>query len=396
VVEIDEPGVGPRLRQLRRLQGLTQAQLAARVHFSTSLVKKVEQGSVPPSAALVAATARVLGVGLPYLYGSSDQEMLDEPAVDRALIRALRVSLDAYDDPQPETDPLALDDIDARLDAAGRDIDRQRYEAAARDLPELLHQLYVLGNEPGRHGEQARALLHDAYRIAASLAGRYRQPDLAAVASERHVQLAPSTGDPLRIAVSGYHRAAHHIGLGDYDAGQRVLDRARQHVDSTPAGIAMTIQLDLRAAVLNARSGNADDADAYIAEALEISERYAPPARPYFNIDASPTNIVVHWCAAPVETYNAAESVRRGARVRVADPDRPERVAHHHIDQARAWMLEGDRERCLSDLAAARRTAPRSTRHHPAVRETVLALAQHERRATDSLANLARWAGISL
>jgi transcriptional regulator with XRE-family HTH domain len=396
VVPDAQEGVGVRLRHVRKLQGLTQAQLSSRVHFSISLIKKVEQGSVPPSAAFVAASARVLGVGLTYLYGTGDPEMLENPAADRAVSAALRVALDAYDDPRPEADPPGLVAIVARLDLAGRDIDQQRYEAAARDLPELLHQLYLLADDRDRAGEEARAALHDAYRIAASLASRYRQSDLAAVASDRHVQLAPRTGDPLRIAVSGYHRAAHHVGLGDYASGQRTLDRVRQHLDMTPAGRAMTIQLDLRAATLQARAGNSDAADDYLAEARALADRYAPPARPYFNIDASPTNIVVHWCAVPVENYNAAETVRRGARVQVADPDRPERVAHHHIDQARAWLLEGDRGRCLADLAEARRTAPRSTRHHPAVRETVLALADRDTRATGTISSFARWVGINL
>ncbi len=392
----DLHGVGLRLRYLRKLRGMTQDHLAARAHFSTSLVKKVEQGSVPPSAAFVAGAARALGISVPYLYGSSEQGLLDEPAADRDLMSALRIALDSYDDPQPESEPMNLPTITARLDAAGLDLDHQRYELAARDLPELLHQLYLLADGTGRAVEEARCALHDAYRIAASVAGKYRQSDLAAVASDRHIQLAPLTGDPLRIAVSGYHRAAHHVSRGDYAAGQRILDRARQFVDNTPAGRAMTIQLDLRAGVLNARAGNSPTADEYIADARELSNRYDPPARPYFNIDASRTNIDVHWCAAPVENYNSAESVRRGDRVTIADPDRPERVAHHHIDQARAWMLEGARDLALNNLNAARQSAPRSTRQHPAVRETVLALAEHDRRATGSLASFARWADITI
>lgn len=63
---------------------------------------------------------------------------------------------------------------------------------------------------------------------------------------------------------------------------------------------------------------------------------------------------------------------------------------------ARAWMLHGDRTESIKHLNAARRAAPYNTRYHPAVRETVLALAEADRRATDSLAGFARWAGVQL
>ena len=108
-------------------------------------------------------------------------------------------------------------------------------------------------------------------------------------------------------------------------------------------------------------------------------------------------NIDVHWCAVPVETMNGAEAaLRRGAQVHLVDRAHPERVGHHHIDQARGWLLHGNRDRTLAELNMARAVAPFNTRHHPAVRETVLALAESDRRRTESLAGFARWAGIEL
>lgn len=392
MVDRDEDGVGERLRRLRKLRGLTQQQLAARAHVSTSLVKKVEQGTTPASAALVASTARVLGSKPAYLYGTDDREIVEEPnaAVE---IDALRTALDAYDDPRPEGRPLTLDAARKRIAALSRYVYGLRYADAARELPGLLHHLYLLAEQPGADGEQARATLHDAYRMVASVAGRLRQADLAAVASERHVQLAPLTGDPLRIAISAYHRSSGYLQHGDYRGGLRVLDRAREHVQSTPVDRAIAVQLNLRSAVLAARAGDSAEADGYIEEARAMASADVPDT-PYYNIDASQLNVTVHWCAAPVEQYDGTEAVKRAQQVRVVDRRRPERVGHHHIDMARAWMLHGDRSESLNHLNAARRVAPYNTRYHPAVRETVLALAEADRRATDSLAGFARWAGI--
>jgi transcriptional regulator with XRE-family HTH domain len=396
VMTVSEQGVGKRLRRLRKLRGLTQHQLAAGVHFSVSLIKKVEQGSVPPSAALVAAAARVLGVRPADLYGADEREMAENPPAELGDVRWLRSALDAYDDPEPTGEPLDLVTAQQRLEDIGRQLAGLHYARAAEELPPLLHHIYPLAEQPGHLGEQGRAVLHDAYRMAASLAGRFRQADLAAVAGERHVRLAPLTNDPLRVAISAYHRSTRHLQHGDYRAGLRILERAREHLTTTPAGRAVGVQLDLRSAVLVARAGDTDAADGYLGHAHAEVAQFAPPAAPYINIDSSALNVTVHWCAVPVENYDATESVRRSRQVTVVDPARPERVAHHHIDMGRAWMLHGDRDQALANLHAARRIAPFNTRHHPAVRETLLALSEKDRRVTASLAGFARWAGVDL
>jgi hypothetical protein len=190
------------------------------------LIKKVEQGSVPPSAALVAVSARVLGVPVAYLYGTDDHEVAKKESPDVQL-DDLRAALDAWDDPQPEGPPLTLRSINHSLDEINRQIVGTRYAEAARSLPPLLHHLYAQVDR----SEQARAALHDAYRFSAAVAGRFRQTDLAAIASERHVQLAPATGDPNRVAISAFHRSSRHLQRGDYSSGLQLLERAQRDLD---------------------------------------------------------------------------------------------------------------------------------------------------------------------
>lgn len=386
--------IGRRVAAARKLAGLTQRQLADRAHLSASLVSQVERGTKPASPSFVASVARALQVAPAYLHDSRPDEVVEQPSAESAVVAELRAALDAYDDPRPEGGPLTLAVIVDRLNGVARALHADRYLETAASLPPLLHHLFPLTEQPGHDGEQARAVLHDAYRMAASIAGQLRQADLAAIASERHIQLAPTTGDPLRIALSAYHRSTTHLRHADYRAGLRMLDRAREHLDDSPAGRAMAVQLDLRSAMLAARAGDVSEGDEWIGEARAIVNEFAPPERPYFNVDASKLNAVVHWCALPVETYNGSESVRRASTVTVADRTRPERVAHHHIDLARAWMLHGDREQALINLNEARRVSPRRTRQHPQVRETVVTLAAQQRRRSDALTGFARWAGI--
>lgn len=383
--------VGERVANLRKLRGLTQVQLAARISYAVVTVKRVEQGQIPASAAFVGTVARALNVDPTYLYGIEDRTLVEESSAVQ--LATLRAAVDAWDDPKPEGQLLSLTAINRRLDVIARKIVGTQYADAAEHLAPLLHHLYVLIEAPGTDGESARAALHDAYRLAATVAGRFRQADIAAVASERHIQLAPSTGDPLRVAISAFHRSSRYLSLGDYAGGLRVLERVQDHI-SKPSAVAA--QVHLRNAVLAARAGKLDRADEFVAEARAMRRDDQPS---YRGIDASSLNVDVHWCALPVEALDGTEAVRRGARVRLDGRGTPERIGHHHIDQARAWVLHGgteSRQRCLDELNAARKVAPFNTRHHPAVHETVQALAASDRRKTDSLAGFARWAGIAV
>lgn len=391
----EQHGVGQRVARARKLAGITQRQLADRAHVSLSLVRSVEQDRVPASPSFVASVSRVLRVAPTHLYGTDGAETLEQPGSDAAAITELRAAMDAYDDPRPEGEPLTLAAIGRQLDTIAAGLHVERHTELAPRLPNLLHHLYTL-TDAGHDGESARALLHDAYRMTASIAGQLRQSDLAELASERHIQLAPLTGDPMRIAVSAWHRSTRPLQHGDFRAGLRVLDRARQHLDSSARGRAMAVQLNLRSAVLSARAGDLGEADGWVGEARAIVDEFTPPDRPYYNTDASPLNVAVHHVALPVETYDGGETVRRAASVTVADRTRPERVAHHHIDVARASLLDGNRDATLAHLTAARQAAPRRTRQHPQVHETVRALAQQERRRDGTLAGFARWAGVHI
>ena len=82
--------------------------------------------------------------------------------------------------------------------------------------------------------------------------------------------------------------------------------------------------------------------------------------------------------------------------MQIPEHDEPSAVGRHWINVARAWTLHGDRTKALGALNQARRITPQKARYSPDVRETVHLLAEHDRRATDSLAGFARWAGITL
>jgi transcriptional regulator with XRE-family HTH domain len=92
----ESASIGTRVAEERKLRGLTQRQLAERAHVSLSLLRKVEQGTVPASPAFTSAAARALGMGPAELLG---QPYLRETPTDHrvfTVIPALRRELTAY------------------------------------------------------------------------------------------------------------------------------------------------------------------------------------------------------------------------------------------------------------------------------------------------------------
>ena len=74
--------LGQRIAMLRRQNGFSQAELAARLQVSSSSVGMYEQGRREPSAALLVAMAREFHVSTDYLLtgqpGHSTDRLLDE------------------------------------------------------------------------------------------------------------------------------------------------------------------------------------------------------------------------------------------------------------------------------------------------------------------------------
>lgn len=392
-------GIGGRVAHLRKLHGLSQEQLAAAAHLSISLVKKVESGHAPASAAFTSAAANALGVEVSALTGEPFVDLIAEPGADHVGIPELRRALDAHDNPQVEGPVWRAAALRARLDEGEALRRRSRYSDLTARLPMLLNHLYAHLQEAatGPAAEMASALLDDGYSLAQAAAYRFGYLDLAALIADRHVVVAHRTGDPLRVAVSAFRRSHLQLHRGDYELGVPAVEEAVQLAaeQQTADGQAVVAQLHLRLAVFAARAGRADDADQHIDAAREIVNRGVPVA-PYFDIRANRANVDIHSVAVPVELADGPTAVARAESVHVDDVEESSRVGHHYIDVALAWTLYGDRERALQALFTAQRISPQQTRYHPAVRETVHALAAAESRATDSLAGFARWAGVTL
>jgi len=391
--------VGHRLTRQRTLSGLSRQRLAARAEVDTDLIAQVERGVVAAAPSFTTAVARALSVEVDTLYGQPYGPAITDSEADHAVVPALRTALDGEDAPQPTGTVLTAAQLRARLDECDQLRAGACYRQLGATLPELLHHGYVLANQArsGAETETAGALLTDACLLAQTVAYRFGYLDLAALCNLHARETAQRSGDPLRVAVAAVQRALLRLHRGDYFGVLLLTERTCDQIaDQTrPAADAVRVALHLREAITRARIGTPDWADAHLTMARELIER-GIPASPYYTVLATEANVDIHTVAVPVELGDATTALTRAEQIKIPTGEEPARVARHWIDLARAWALEGDHTQALDALHHARTIAPQLTRYHPQAHETTHLLAEHDRRAPDSLAGFARWADIDI
>ncbi len=391
--------IGPRLARERKLAGLSQHELAARSHFSPSLVSQVERGVAPASPGLIAACARVLGVSAAYLqaqpYTPSDREGHQVHAV----IPGIRRELAAYAVPPADISVRPLPELEAAVAEASRMRHSVDLAGLGGAIPGLLAELRTATQQlAGSAAERAWLLLGETYYAASQVAYKLGYVDLASLAVERYEWAAAQSGDPLAVLVGVYARAGELINIAEWDSALDYLERGRASISDQigadgPATLSMWGNLHLKSGLAAARSGRRDIADAHLAEAQQTAERIGAD-RDDYRLCFGPTNVAIWSVGLAVEAQDGTTAVDRASRIVIPPGTQRERAGHHWIDVARGFLLHGDRSKSLQALQSAYEVSPQQTRYHPQVRETVATLAEADARATDSLAGFARRIGL--
>ena len=80
------PGLGARVRDLRRARGLTQERLAERANVKAETMSRIENGVNTPDLATLARIAKALKVGVPTMFLHGEVGDLTEPLTARFLM----------------------------------------------------------------------------------------------------------------------------------------------------------------------------------------------------------------------------------------------------------------------------------------------------------------------
>lgn len=404
---MEDESIGRRIARYRKARGLTQRMLAEEAGLSTSMLKKVEQGSRDVTQPVAAAVARALSLDLATVAGQPyDREGPTRDHVHDS-IPPLRRALSAFKLPVREIDAprtAAAVLADAREIARLRQLDRNTL-VAGRLSPLLDEALTLL---PHSKDESERALVTDALmallHAAHSVTYKLGYEDLSVVVEDRIDWLAAKTGDPHMAAFADYARTTSLMRNLEYENGILLLDRARDGIEAEAnrnRDLLRTIgSLHLRSAIITARANRFDDATAHIAEAQQIAA-HLPADTPgdWQNLAFGKTNVDIHAVATAVEAGDGPKALALADDLHMPEDMSariPTRVAHHYMDLARAQLWQGRNDMALVSLETAKQAAPQQTRHHPTTREVTRMLVRAHRRANEPLARFSQWLGHDL
>jgi transcriptional regulator with XRE-family HTH domain len=396
--------VGARIAVIRKTRGWTARELARRAHVSYSLLAKVESGAAPASPALIGAVARALRVDVPRILGQPYEEPRGQAARLHEAIEPIRRSVDTYDLPDESIVPRPFAELSAevkRMSALGQ---AAKYAQIGAELPGLLDELgAAVHSAPDTDQPRLFALLAEAYSGASAIAGLLGYLDLRGQVLDRIRWASDRSGDPLRAQRVRWQRTASLMAVGAYGQALTLMEQVRSDLGddvSTMSKPALSVygSAHLRSAILAARAaktngaGYAQEAWAHVDAARLVADRMGAD-RDDYGLAFGPSNVAQHEVAVAVEMEDGEEAVRRSRRVRLGSAVPAVRRGHHYIDLARGYVMAGDNTGGLRYLQEARRIAPQQTRHHPMVRETVMAIAA-ARRANEDLSLFATWLGV--
>lgn len=402
---MDGGRIGERVAALRKVRGFTQRQLADRAHLSYSLLTKVESGHAPATPAVIGALARALRVDVPRITG----QPYEPPSRGRSArlldtVEAVRRALASFDYPSEDTAPRTAADLATDVQQLSRHGQRADYVAIGLMLPTLLDELSVaLHAAPDADRPRLNSLLAEAHSGVSALANILGYLDLRDRAVDRIEAAARQCDEPLRVPRVQWQRGQSLMAVGAYAAGLELMRRTRAAMGGdlacmSPRELSVYGSLHLRSAVLAARAAKTEgeararEAQEHVAAAREVATVLGRD-RDDYGLAFGPSNVTQHAVSVAVELEDGAEAVRLGRATQLGAGVPAVRRGHHFIDLSRGYLMEGNRPGALRCLQRARRAAPQQTRHHPMVRETVLAIAESGR-GSEELSGFANWLGI--
>ncbi len=387
--------IGRRARRARLRLGMPQADLAAALGKTQGWVSKMERGQIEIDRVgllnLLAAELHVHPndlIGRPY--NSSPEENQWQVAVS-SILRELR----RYDlAPVFDGTPRPASQLWREATRLHRLRDAAANVAIVQALPDLFREARALADVSTGHArEEAFAIYAVCCKFAHTAAHALGHPELVAMACERAAWSARLSGDAVMPAVADWMRVWDMWATADWPDAIALSDRAIGSVQQgydrgEPLAVRAWGSLQLRAAVSAARGGHAAEAEDRIEHARTAADRLGaylgPPVYDRHSLTFSPGNVQIHAISVALEMREQRKALainRRTSRDLVAALPNS-RQGHHHMDLARAWLWDGNRDKALKELETAERIAPQLIRNHPIARSTLRSIVYAERAVT--------------
>ncbi|MEU7167332.1 helix-turn-helix transcriptional regulator [Streptomyces morookaense] len=393
------PAAGENIQVLRKVRGLTQAQLARAAHISVSLLRKIENGTraaTPPTVAAIAGALHVTTArinGQPFLGPSEQSDLLDD----------LRSALRRYTLPREDVPLQEQLDRDVRKAQALRA--GSEYLELLRMLPTLLGQVTAAAlSNPEDPGIWSR--LTDVYGCSYTIAHRMMQPDMADTIVARQAWAARQTWNPEAEAIAAWTEAGTYQSAGQYADGLATIDRAitafeRSTLgrDRDPDAVLALGSLHLRGIVLASRDRNKGATEAHTVKARELAALVPAGYGDLVahNLTFGPGNLAFYEIGSSIELDQPGRASEMAQPLMESPPKglRASRVGRLCIDTARARLAINDLEGAENALRVAFRVAPQMTEIHPMAREVLRVLFILHQRSRPALLSMAKRSGLA-
>ncbi|MBZ9638301.1 helix-turn-helix domain-containing protein [Streptomyces sp. PSKA30] len=387
--------IGRRARRARLRLGMTQADLAAALGKTQGWVSKMERGRIElDRVGLLNLLASELHVhpndliGRPYNSSPAENQWQVSAA---AIMRELR----RYDlAPVFDGTPRPARQLWQETTRLHRLRDAAANVSIMEILPDLFREARALAEvSTGHEREEAFAIYAVCCKFAHTAAHALGHPELIAMACERAAWSAQLSGDPVMPAVADWMRVWDMWATADWDDSIALSDKAIRSVQQDydrgePLAVRAWGTLQLRAAVSAARSGRKAEAKDRIkharSAAKRMTEAVGPPVYDRHSLTFSPGNVQIHAISVALEMHEQREalSINRRTSKELVEGLPNSRQGHHHMDLARAWLWDGNRDKALKELERAERIAPQLVRNHPIARSTLRSIVYAERAST--------------
>ncbi|MFI6697282.1 helix-turn-helix domain-containing protein [Streptomyces sp. NPDC050433] len=387
--------IGRRARRARLRLGMPQADLAAALGKSQGWVSKMERGQIEIDRVgllnLLAAELHVHPndlIGRPYTSSPAENQWQVAAA---SILRELR----RYDlTPVFDGAPRSSGELWREMTRLHRLRDTAANVAILRVLPDLLRETRARAEvASGHEREEAYAVYAVACKFAHTAAHSLGHPELIAMAAERAGWSARLSGDPVMPSLADWMRVWDMWATADWADSLALSDKALGTIQDEydhghPLAVRMWGSLQLRAAVSAARAGRPSEANDRIGHARDAADRMnnhqGPPVYDRHSVTFSPGNVQIHAISVALETgdQTKALAINRGTSPELVAALPNSRQGHHHMDLARAWLWDGNRDKALAELETAERIAPQLVRNHPIARSTLRSIVYAERATT--------------
>ncbi|WP_190113200.1 helix-turn-helix domain-containing protein [Streptomyces cinnamoneus] len=439
---------GELVRQARKKQGLTLAQLGELTGYSAAQVSRYERGvspltdvtvlrrfadalGIPPQAlGLTAPTevrhGRVIGptaayplLPRPRVAGTARREDGEDPVRRRKLLANLAVTAAAAvgapllpTGKTPGEDAAVGEVLVARvrdamlglhadvtvppaavlhadLARAFADFHACAYESLAVRLPRLICAVHARAGGAGDDG-----LLAHSYLLATRMLIKLDEQQLGWMAADRARQAAEAVGEPLLVAEAARQLAVLARKADWHDQALSIALTAADHPalrGGQPALAAQRGLLIQSAAYTAAKTGDAAGMRELTGEAAAIARELGPAAvlRDHGG-GFSPTTVQLHLVSAENSAGDPSAALAAARAVAPGSLPSTERRARYYTDVATAFARSGRRGDCIHALLAAEHHAPEETHARPAVKSLVSGLLVSGRTTTELRALAAR------